>query len=62
MTNNITVSVAEAAKMLGVSMPVMYQLAQREDFPSFYIGRRLLIDADGLKKWVHKQSMGEGTV
>lgn len=62
MTNNITVSVAEAAKMLGVSRPVMYRLTRRADFPAFYVGGRLLVDVDGLKKWVRRQSMREGNV
>lgn len=45
-----------AAKVLGVSKPTLYKYINREDFPSFKLGGRTLISADGLREWVRKQT------
>lgn len=52
----MAVSAAEAARLLGVSKPTIYQYVGREDFPSFKIGGRILISVDGLREWVKKQT------
>lgn len=49
-------SADEAAKVLGVSKPTLYMYINREDFPSFKLGGRTLISADGLREWVQKQT------
>lgn len=49
-------SVNEAAKILGVSKPTLYKYVNREDFPSFKLGGRTLISADGLREWVRRQT------
>ena len=54
----LTVSVTEAAKLLGVSRPTMYTIIRREDFPSFRVGGRRLISRAGLERWIAEQ-MGE---
>lgn len=43
----------EAAEVLGgISLPTLYALLRLDDFPSFRVGRRILVSADGLRKWV----------
>lgn len=56
MAEKLALSVAEAAKLLGVSVPTAYELARREDFPSLKIGRRLLVNRAGLQDWLDRQS------
>lgn len=51
----IALSVAEAATLLSVSKPTLYELIRREDFPSFKLGNRTLISRIGLEEWVEKQ-------
>ena len=51
-------NVSEAAEVLGLSRPTLYQLMGRADFPAFKIGRRTLISADGLRAWVQRQAEG----
>lgn len=54
-------SVTEAAALLGVSRPTVYELINREDFPSFRIGTRRVISRAGLERWVEAQAArGEG--
>ncbi len=48
-------SPAEAAVVLGLSRPMVYQLMRRADFPSFKVGARTLIPAEGLREWVQRQ-------
>lgn len=52
----LAVSVDEMAYMLSVSRPVAYELAQHKDFPSFKIGKRVLINVAGLQRWLDKQT------
>lgn len=56
----VTLNVTDAAKLLGVSRPTLYQMMQRKDFPSFKIGGRVLIDYDSLKEWSRKQVENKG--
>ena len=54
-------SVTEAAALLGVSRPTVYELINRDDFPSFRIGTRRVISRAGLERWVEAQAAhGEG--
>lgn len=57
----LAVSAAEAARLLGVSRPTIYQYIGREDFPSFKLGTRTLVSVEGLRLWVEAQSRKEGT-
>lgn len=52
----IALSVTQAAALLGVSRPTVYQLMNRADFPSFRIGARRLISRAGLERWVQEQA------
>lgn len=51
----LAVSAAEAARLLGVSRPTLYTLLNREDFPSFHVGNRVLVSVAGLQEWVRQQ-------
>lgn len=52
----LAVSASEAARLLGVSKPKIYELMGRVDFPSFKIGNRTLVSVEGLREWVRKQT------
>lgn len=58
MTANekIGLNVTEAAALLGVSRPTMYQLIRRADFPAARIGGRVLIPRDKLQLWLEQQA------
>lgn len=45
----------EAAAYIGVSMPTIYALAAREDFPSMRLGKKIIISADGLRQWINRE-------
>ena len=51
----MVMTVEEMGKELGISRATAYELSQRPDFPSFSIGRRILVSRDGLLKWIEKQ-------
>lgn len=55
----VAISAAEAARLLGVSRPTIYQLINRPDFPAFKVGARTLISVEGLRHWVAVQSEGQ---
>lgn len=52
----LAVSAPEAARLLGVSKPTIYQYIHKDGFPSFKLGTRTLISVDGLREWVKKQA------
>ena len=59
MTDNlapITVSMAVAAQLLGVSRPTAYEFAKMPGFPAFKVGGRVLVSVEGLKRWVEEQT------
>lgn len=56
--DRITISVNEAAQMLGVSRPTLYALMKDEGFPAFKLGGRRLISRDGLMRWIAAQEGG----
>ena len=55
----LTLSVQEAAELLGVSVPTVYKLIHAESFPSFKVGSRTLISYSQLVEWVEQQAGGE---
>ena len=59
MENKLAYSVGEAAKALGVSDDVMYELVHRADFPKIRIGRRFIIPAAQLEEWLRKEAAAE---
>lgn len=52
----LAVSAAEAARLLSVSRPTLYQYIGRDDFPSFKLGNRVLISVSGLQAWIDRQA------
>ena len=52
----LTVSIKEAAQLLGVSRPTMYRIIHRADFSSFKEGNRRLIPLAELRRWVEEQA------
>lgn len=56
----LTLSVAEAAQLLGLSLPTTYELTHRADFPAFRIGNRTLVSRRLLEKWVDREAGGGG--
>lgn len=52
----LAVGTTEAARLLGVSRPTLYQLLNRADFPSFRVGGRVLISVAGLQEWINRQT------
>ena len=52
----IAVSPPEAARMLGISKPKLYEVMRQENFPAFKLGGRTLISVDGLRQWVADQA------
>lgn len=57
----LTLTPAEAAALLGVSLPTFYQLCRREGFPSIRVGRKILISKTGLQRWLEQQTGTEAT-
>ena len=52
----LTHSIAETAKVLGISRSAMYDLAKSQGFPTIVVGTRLLVSAKGLERWVEDQA------
>lgn len=50
----ITVSVDEAARMLGVSRAALYPRITSGEIPSVTLGRRRLVPVEGLREWVER--------
>lgn len=56
-TEKLALDVSEAAALLGVSRPTMYQIMNRADFhAAFHIGSRRKISREGLIEWVKAQT------
>lgn len=54
--SKLTLSVPEAADVLGVSASKMYQIVRMEGFPTVHIGKRILVSAKGLERWIEEQA------
>lgn len=50
----LTLTAKEAAASLGVSMPTFYQIAATDGFPMLRVGRKILVSAAGLHKWLEE--------
>ncbi len=48
----LTCSVSEAAKILGISKPTMYDLVHKGTIPSITVGRKILISRAALIDWL----------
>lgn len=57
MEEKISLSVTEAAQLLGVSRPTMYSIVKRDDFDAVYkVGSRTLIHRRKLEAWATRQT------
>ena len=53
-----TMSVTEAANLLGVSAPTMYAITERDDFTALIrVGRRKLVLRTKLLEWLEAQAI-----
>lgn len=52
----LTISVPQAAELLGVSRAQMYNIVKIEGFPCIKIGGRILASVKGLERWVEEQA------
>lgn len=53
----LTLSIPEAAKIVGVSESKMYQIAKIKGFPTIKLGtRRIRVSAPGLERWLEEQA------
>lgn len=55
----LMVTVAEAAEMMNLSKPSVYDLCKRPDFPALRFGRKVLIPVDRLREWVNDHGGSE---
>ena len=54
----LTLSIPEAAKILGISDTKMYELVRTEGFPTIIVGKRKLVSRKGLERWADAQNRG----
>ena len=52
---SMAMSVEEMAEELAIGRNVAYQLIKQPGFPSFMIGRRVLVNRKGLQEWMEAQ-------
>lgn len=62
MTRRLTVSVEEAARMLGISRTFAYALVRREELPSVQLGRRLVIPVAALVRLLQSSGSDEDVI
>ena len=53
--DKLTYNAPELALLLGISCSAAYNLMHRADFPSFRIGKLLLVKQDKLTEWLDAQ-------
>lgn len=58
----LTLTVPEAAELLGMCKARVYELSRMPSFPSFKCGSRTVISAEGLREWVKQQAAGGAAV
>ena len=52
----MTLSVPDLARELHISEKTAYKLVREPDFPSLNIGKRILINREGLQEWLNDHS------
>ena len=50
----MTLSVREAAELIGISRPTMYQLIRENQIPSIHAGKKIVIARQTLLDWLSK--------
>ena len=51
----MTMTVDELAETLGIAKIKAYELTNTPEFPSFKVGKRILVSRKGLQEWIKKQ-------
>lgn len=54
----LTMTIPEAAQMLGISKNLMYPLTRSKGFPVIEIGTRRLVPVKAFQRWVEQQTGG----
>lgn len=54
MSDNLVITVAEAAERVGVSDWLLYRLIKQGDFPHRRLGRRIVIPVRALEQWIEQ--------
>ena len=54
----LLLNVTQLAELLGVSDSSVYELIQKDDFPSLRIGKRIVIPKEELRKWISAHTKG----
>lgn len=49
------------AELFGVSRASAYELIREKNFPSFRIGKRILVSKENLRTWIESRSEKGGT-
>lgn len=52
MAEKKTLNVEETAKYLGIGRSCAYELVNSKGFPSFRIGKKILVNVDALQAWI----------
>lgn len=59
MSEKLTYSVKEAAELLGISAPKMYEICRIDGFPCIHIGRSIKIPKVEFREWISKKARGQ---
>jgi excisionase family DNA binding protein len=59
MSEKLTYSVKEAADLIGISVPKMYETVKIEGFPVVRFGRKIVIPKAEFKEWLSREARGE---
>ena len=54
----LLLNVKQLAELLGVSDSSVYELIQKDDFPSLRIGKRIVVPKEELRKWISAHTKG----
>ena len=60
-SNRLTLTVTEAAELLGISRALAYELAARGELPVLRLGRRIVIPRKALEALVETAGLSTGT-
>lgn len=52
LANEATISVEQAAQLLGLGRTAAYEAARRGDFPTRRLGRRVVVPVPALLEWL----------
>lgn len=52
MNTKKTLTVHELSEYLGIGRATAYELVNSDGFPSFRIGKKILVNADALQEWI----------